>query len=430
MVATPTPNRLANLRMLQPSLRNRLTSFTCAVLNAFGRPIFGARRVRFGLETLGAWEIWQSAELIAKGVNILVHWYAFVISLCLTLTENLIRRAYDTLKGTKLREEDKRSLALVLAGVLSGFILPILNLPPNPRISLTTLLLIVIAFLLLYGVGIPQAKCHEFVLKHRWKEPLKIGVLNDMKWDINNKEIFAWSDVPPNDWKNGIERFAKEQKVSVEVELINVRRKFDSYTAILNPYGGVYPELDLKNFSTLEKIVDYVRDGGLFINVADIPSYWAYNPDLHRRLDITSPIYGISATPVRLQIVSTKPFELTPLMKKLGLRVLGFPKGIKQNLQSVTTTKTSSIIKSERLAIVESNVTSCIPTSRQLLMDGKVYEMSTLFFVKYGEGDFLFSLIWINATYHNHQARETIRNAICKFTVDKLHSNVSKMTSE
>jgi len=317
-----------------------------------------------------------------------------------------------------LREEDKRGLALVLAGALFGFIAPILNLPPNVETFLVTLLLIVIVFLLLYGVGIPQTRYHEFVLKRRWKKPLKIGILNDMKWDLNNKEIFAWSDISPNDWKNAIEMFAKERKASVKVDLIDIRMKFDSYTAILNPYGGVYPELDLQNLSTLEKIVNYVREGALFINVADIPSYWAYNPDLHRRLDIASAIYGVSATPAGLQIIATKPFELSPLMKKLGLRVLGFPKGI----QLTVTTKTPPIIKSERVVIVESNVTSCIPTSKQLYVDGNTYDFSALFFVKFGEGDFLFSLIWINTEYHDQQAKEAIRDAICRLTMDKLIS--------
>ena len=325
-----------------------------------------------------------------------------------------------------MRDEDKRSLALVLAGALFGFIAAISSLPANIGIFLVILLFIVIVFLLLYGVGIPQTEYHDFVLRRRWKEPLKMGILNDMKWDINNKEIFAWSDISPNDWKNAIEKFAKERKVSVKVDLIDVRMKFDRYVAVLNPYGGVYPELDLKNLSTLEKIVDYVREGAVFINVADIPSYWAYSPDLHRRLDIASAIYGVSATPTGLQIVATKPFELTPLMKKLGLRVGGFPQGIQQILQSVATTNILPIIKSERLAIVESNVTSCISTSKQLYADGNTYDFSSLIFVKFGEGDFLFSLIWINTRYHNQQAKEVIRDAICKLTMDKLVSKIVK----
>jgi len=336
--------------------------------------------------------------------------------------KSFIRIGYSVLRGIALREEDKRSLALVLAGALFGFIASILNLPSNVGTFLVTLLLIVVVSLLLYGVGIPQRKYHEFVLRRRWKEPLKIGILNDMGWDINNKEIFAWSDISPNDWKNTIEIFAKKRKASVKVDLIDVHMKFDSYTAILNPYGGVYPELDLKNLSTLEKIVNYVKEGGLFINVADIPSYWAYNPDLHRRIDIVSAIYGVSATSAGLQIIATKPFELTPLMKKLGLRVLGFPKGI----ELTVTAKTPPTIKSERFVIVESNVTSCIPTFKQRYMDGNMYDFSALFFVKFGEGDFLFSFIWINTEYHDQHAKEAIRNAICKLTMDKLISKIGK----
>ena len=299
-----------------------------------------------------------------------------------------------------MREEDKRSLALVVAGSISGFIVAALGLSLYVEAFIITLLLIAIVLLLFYGVGIPQTKYHAFLLRHRWKEPLKIGILNDMKWDINNKEIYAWSDVSPNDWKNAIETFAKEQKVSVKVNLIDVSIRFDSYTAILNPYGGVYPELDLKNLSTLEKVANYVKEGALFINIADIPAYWAYNPDLHRKVDTTATIYGVYATPAGLQIVGAKPFETSPLIKKLDLRILGFPQRIQQTLK----TKTSSIINTERAVITESNVTSCIPTSKQLYTDGKMYDFSGLFFVKFGEGDFLFSLIWINTDYHDKQS--------------------------
>ncbi|MDI6691518.1 MAG: hypothetical protein QME50_06630 [Candidatus Bathyarchaeota archaeon] len=97
-----------------------------------------------------------------------------------------------------------------------------------------------------------------------------------------------------------------------------------------------------------------------------------------------------------------------------------------QNLQLAVTTKASPIIKSERLVIVESNVTSCIPTSKQLYMDGNTYDFSALFFVKFGEGDFLFSLIWINTKYHDQKAKEAIRDAICKLTMDKLSSKIVK----
>jgi len=336
-----------------------------------------------------------------------------------------VKKGYTFLRSLTLRSGDKKSLALLFAGSLIGFVKSILELSVSVDVKVTLVIIVaaILCFLLSYGVGIPQKEYHEFILRHRWKEPLKIGVLNDMQWDINNREIFAWSGVAPDDWKEIIETFAKEHGIEVNVKFIDVGMKFDSYAAVLNPYGGVYPELDLKNLSTLDKILEYVKEGGLFINVADIPSYWAYNPDLHRRLDIASTVYAAFPTSTGVGILSAKPFELTPLIKRLGLRVMGTDP-VQQDLGPVFGTSVPTIVQSERFAIVESNVDSCVPTSRLRYVDGDTYDMSALFFLKYGEGDFLLSLIWINATYHNQQTREALISAVSKLAIDKLAARI------
>lgn len=324
-----------------------------------------------------------------------------------------------------MRDEDKRSLALVVAGALSGYILAASYFSLFFGALLIIGLLIVVVLLLLYGVGIPQTAYHKFLLKNRWKKPLKIGVLNDMKWDTNNKEIWAWSDFSPDIWKNALETYAKSQNVPLNVELIDVNKSFGTYTAILNPYGGVYPEQDLKNMTTLEKIICYVREGALFVNIADIPAYWAYNSDLKRKVDTTTTVYGAFASPNGIQIIGEKPFETAVLMKRLDLRVLGFPQKLPQSIP----TQTPNGIYTERAAIVESNVTTCLQTSRQPYGDGQMHDFSGMFFVKFGEGDFLFSLLWINAEYHNQQAKEAIRDEICRRTIDKLDERKNNLTT-
>jgi hypothetical protein len=35
----------------------------------------------------------------------------------------------------------------------------------------------------------------------------------------------------------------------------------------------------------LDEIFNYVKEGGIFLNISDIPGYWAYNKLLERRLD-------------------------------------------------------------------------------------------------------------------------------------------------
>jgi hypothetical protein len=380
--------------------------------------------------------------------NAYYHLMAFVLgaisaSLFLIYKEKRTQ-IYLYMRGLAMRDEDKKSLALLFAGSLVGLFPSVMGLSVPVEIKAVCVFatLSVIAFSLLYGVGIPQQKFHEFVLKNRWKEPLRIGILYDLGWDIKNgtvvdgtdhKEIITCSDVNPIDWKETLEKSAKDREIGVNIEFINVSKNFDSYTAILNPYGGAYPELDLKNLSTLDKIAGYVKEGGLFINVADILSYWAHSHDLHRTLDITSSIYAALPTPTGIQIVSSKPFELTPLMKTLGLRVFAVKSDnrVPQELSQVLEAKVPASVWSERFAVVESNIESCIPTSRLAYTDGNTYDVSALFFVKYGEGEFLFSLIWIvhpnvNIPYHSQQAKDAIRNAISKLAINKLASKVTK----
>jgi len=331
-------------------------------------------------------------------------------------------------KNKTLRNEDKRSLAFLFAGALIGFIKSILELPISGEGKGTLVIITTgaIILLLFYGIGVPQREYHEFILRRRWKKPLKIGIFNDLGEDTSNSEIFVWSDISPKKWKESIEELTKEMDIEVKVEPINVGMNFHKYVAILNPYGGVYPELDLRNLSTLDKILDYVKEGVCFLNVADIPSYWAYNPDLHRKLDIASTVHAAFQTPTGVGIVSTKPFETTPLIKRLGLRVMGAyvgNLGVPQNLNAVLGTRMRiGTIRSERLAIAESNVMSGVPVTELAYIDGRTYPMTGLFFDSFGEGFFLFSLLWINAKYHKKRAKQTIQRAIIKLLIEKIAS--------
>lgn len=67
----------------------------------------------------------------------------------------------------------------------------------------------------------------------------------------------------------------------------------NNYPVVLNPYGGVYPEKNLTTLSSFKKIVSYVRKGGIYVNISDIPFYYAYDINLDRRID-TTPFAGSS----------------------------------------------------------------------------------------------------------------------------------------
>jgi hypothetical protein len=312
-----------------------------------------------------------------------------------------------------------KSLALLFAGALASVIGGLIIWSPLPNKYLYILCTIVV-ILILYGSGAISKMWHSYNLWKRMGNKLaarKVGILSDMGWEIKNKETYTWTDISPGEWKEAIEKQAKENKVKIKVELIDVGKNFDPYIAILNPYGGVYPERDVKNFKTLNKMLNYVNERGLLVNVADIPGYWAYNPLLKRRLDATPPIYGIDRAPDgRISIIPVRPFELTPFMEKLGLRVLNTENTelckwiVEFEDEFDRITEDTGEIEVHRVVVVERNV--------QAIMKPKVIsqrDVTPLFFVNYGDGKVLISLVFLDREYpRNDEMKEILAKVVIK----------------
>lgn len=238
-----------------------------------------------------------------------------------------------------------------------------------------------------------SGRAHQYFIKRRWKKPI-IGVLSDMGENMTN-ETCTYVESTPNEWK---ERIVKS---GLKAELVTISHSFDKYVAILNPYGGVYPEPDLTNLTGLKKIMNYVKDGGVFINVADIPGYWAYDKKIKRKVDTTPPLFNV----INNQLQMNRVFILTPLLKELGIIVDNVTTN--PTVENFTQFMPNMNIQSERIAHVESNMTPYIPNNVRNGID-----VTSFFSVPCGGGDFLFSLIFLTSTNHTQQERETIRNAI------------------
>lgn len=286
-----------------------------------------------------------------------------------------------------------QQLSLLLGGTLLAIIIDLWFRPlATKRRLVQVLLLLSCLFFLLSGFGIISEACRAFNLSYR-RVDKKIGILNVGGWSSNNDQICSYTNISPEDWKKAIEEYAKANKVKIKLKLITANDNFDSYTAILNPYGGVYPEKNLAQSTTLNKIFDYVSQGGLFINVSDVPGYWAYNHLLHRKLDATPQIYGTFLDPNgQLTLSSVRPFELTPFMEKLGIRVLKSDSVPFENWQFKDKSNESlgSLkVNAGRVAIVEKNVDS-------ILLPQKIHkkDVTPLFYTTYGNGKFLLSLMW------------------------------------
>ncbi len=221
------------------------------------------------------------------------------------------------------------------------------------------------------------------------------------------------TNISPNEWKKEIEDAAQKCKIKIIVRLINSANNFDLYTAILNPYGGVYPEQELKTLSSMDKILNYVKDKGLFVNISDILGYWAYDPLLKRRLDTTPTVYGVDKRDGQLLFIPARFFERTPFMEKLGLRV----SPVNNELWDVTfagefssLATNMSQVKVFRATAVEKNVVH--------IMEPKRENLTPLFKVMYGEGDFLLSQLSLDEGA-NSAVKGVLANIIVKLIQEK-----------
>lgn len=318
-----------------------------------------------------------------------------------------------------MRDEDLRGIALVFLGVVPGFIPLLVGQPWTVILSALLAMAFIMLLCLLFGVGALQNQYHMRVLRKRRKQPFRLGILNDMGEYKPGTDYYVWTDISLEDWKAAVERTAEAMAVKIGVELLKATDALDGYSAILNPYGGAYPEVDLGSLRTLHNILRYVREGGLFANVADIPTYWAYSPLLKRRIDNTPPTDVPINMDGKLVVIPLRPFGRTPLMKELGLQGInteGIGK-VEQRLDSIVPSELGAF-KASRVVLMESNVESCIPPVQ--IKNAGSRQGSSIVRVQYGDGCFLLSLAWINDESHTPATKNLLRDAIAKLTLETL----------
>lgn len=320
-----------------------------------------------------------------------------------------------------MRDEDLRSIALVLFGVIPGFIPLVVSQPWAVSVPALLAMSLIMIVCLLFGVGVLQDRCHLHVLRKRRKQPFRIGILSDMGEFMPGAEYYVWTDVGLDAWKTAIERTAEALDVEIEAVFLRVTDHFDRYAAILNPFGGAYPEVDLSSLKTLDNILRYVREGGLFVNVADIPTYWAYSPLLKRRIDNTPSTDIPINRNGKIVVIPFRPFGRTPLMKELGLEGVNTETigKIQQRLDSIMPSA-QGVFTASRVVILESNVETCIPPVELKVGSAGSRQASSIVRVKYGDGHFLLSLAWMTDQSQTDATKRLLRDALAKLTLETL----------
>jgi hypothetical protein len=132
---------------------------------------------------------------------------------------------------------------------------------------------------LLHGTGLLQEHIvGGFLRWYRTKKPV-IAIINDLPW---SEYGHVWSRMEPKEWSSRINNIINEGQIDTKAKLIEITKPWtrwflDRYSIILNPYGPKYPETDIENLTIMKSILHCVENGGMFVNVADIPFFFPYD---------------------------------------------------------------------------------------------------------------------------------------------------------
>ena len=145
--------------------------------------------------------------------------------------------------------------------------------------------LIVLLFILLLSYDPVFLWLVKLWRKTKFSSPIKIGILDGYLDTLKTGKTPTqpFTQYSPQDWFNelsSIEGFDVNWIVATEIS--------DQFDIILNPFGEVYPEIDKPNLSTLHQIRKFVEDGGIFVNVAGLAFYYAWDG---QKEDLSGPLY-------------------------------------------------------------------------------------------------------------------------------------------
>ena len=161
------------------------------------------------------------------------------------------------------------------AGIASliTFLLTIwFNLNPYPAVLIPLL----IASIFLAWWSLTTEKLYQILAKKltrsRFKNP-NIAILSVGDMDkAGTKDLLRSTVYTPEDWYN---RFSSS---NIRAEKINDLSMKTDYSIIINPFGELYPEEDTTNLKTFQKIEEYIKHGGVFVNTAGLAFWYMWNP--------------------------------------------------------------------------------------------------------------------------------------------------------
>ena len=245
---------------------------------------------------------------------------------------------------------------------------------------------------------------HQVDMRRRWKggKPVKFGVLNGYV-ENPEREIrctkYIWTTSKADFWVNYFSNLKDvDGKRKYDVKEIKASEIDNSFAVILNPFGEAYPEYSADIKPIYNIIRDYIRNGGIFVNTAGFPFFYAWivsvgveKPISEEKLLLPMPADEMEGRTFLLQLIR---FTGTLYYKDFGAITTCDTKAHKGTVRvkpfqtTVDKEKFGDLVKGIKeiteFRALKRGVPKCIPIVRALRDDfGEVYPISAL---KFGRG--------------------------------------------
>jgi HEPN domain-containing protein len=118
--------------------------------------------------------------------------------------------------------------------------------------------------------------------ERKFKPSIKLGILNGYVDNSNGLEN-PCSEFPFNEfkdisiWRKSFSEIVSQGKNKYDIKEISVSEVNNEFAVIINPFGEAYPEKDTATRLAFNILKDYVADGGILVNTAGFPFFYAWN---------------------------------------------------------------------------------------------------------------------------------------------------------
>lgn len=116
----------------------------------------------------------------------------------------------------------------------------------------------------------------------KFAPPIRLGILNGYVDGSDKSEKpcteFALNEFKDiNIWRKYFSAFSFDGKSRYDIEEIPINRVNNQFAVVINPFGEVYPEKDVRSKLVFNILKDYVADGGILVNTAGFPFFYAWD---------------------------------------------------------------------------------------------------------------------------------------------------------